>query len=498
MPALSFSPTPDPFHLLRLSLFSLTASTPRTTTYPTTHPSHSVCTSLGMAVPTPVQAGVIPAALAGRDVIAIAQTGSGKTAAFVLPLLQRLAADPHGVHTLALTPTRELATQIAEQCVALGAGMPLGVCLVVGGLDPRPQALALAARPHIAVATPGRLAGLVGDHADVGSALARVAALVLDEADRLLDAGFEGDLAAIAAALPPRRQTFLLSATMTDALVEMQAGLLPNDPLTWREDDEDGEGGGGGGEGGGDGGEAGTAATTTTTPTPHPPPRRMRTASTLTEEYVLIPARAKDAYTAHLLDPALLDARGVRAAIVFVGTVRGAAALGRLVAHLGPAAAPSVLLHGRLAQPARTAALNAFRSGRARVLIATDVAARGLDIPAVDLVLNYDLPPDPTDYVHRVGRAGRAGRPGAALSLVTQYDVDRVHRVEAAVGAALTEAAWLAGADAERAVLARLGRVAKARRAAALEALEDAELEAGGGTKRRRKGERGGVVGGGG
>jgi len=450
-----------------------------------------------MATPTPVQAGVIPAALAGRDIVALAETGSGKTAAFALPLLQRLAADPYGVHSLALTPTRELATQIAEQCVALGAGMPLGVCLVVGGLDARPQALALAARPHIVVATPGRLASLIASHADVATAFGKAAALVLDEADRLLDAGFEADLAAIARALPARRQTFLLSATLTDALVELQAGLLPNDPLTWREEDEeeDEEEEEEGGKGGGGGG--GAAATTTTTPRPPRGERKLKTARTLTEEYALIPARAKDVYTAHLLDPATLDRRGVRAAIVFVGTVKGAAALGRLVSELGGEAAPCVLLHGGLPQPARTAALASFRAGRARVLIATDVAARGLDIPAVDLVLNYDLPADPTDYVHRVGRAGRAGRQGAALSLVTQYDVARVHRVEAALGRTLGEAAWLTSADAEAAVLARLGRVSKARRAAALASLEDAELEAGGGTKRRRKGAGGGVVGGG-
>jgi len=439
-----------------------------------------------MTAPTPVQAGVIPAALAGRDIVALAETGSGKTAAFVLPLLQRLAADPYGVHTLALTPTRELASQIAEQCVALGAGMPLGVCLIVGGLDARPQALALAARPHIVVATPGRLASLIAAHADVGTAFGKAAALVLDEADRLLDAGFEADLSTIAAALPASRQTLLLSATLTDALVELQSGLLPNDPLAWREEESEG-GEAGAGAGGADPASTSGAA---------PPVRRMKTARTLTEEYVLIPARAKDVYTAHLLDPATLDARGVGAAIVFVGTVKGAAALGRLVVELGAGACRSVLLHGKLPQPARTAALAAFRAGRARVLIATDVAARGLDIPAIDLVLNYDLPADPTDYVHRVGRAGRAGRPGAALSLVTQYDVDRVHRVEAAVGRQLEAAAWLSGADAESAVLARLGKVSKARRAAALASLEDAELETGGGTKRRRKGAGGGVVGG--
>ena len=183
-----------------------------------------------MTRPTPVQAACIPAALAGRDVVGVAQTGSGKTAAFALPLLQRLARDPYGVHSLVLTPTRELAFQIGESFAALGSGpRPAQVCVVVGGLDARPQAARLAQeRPHVVVATPGRLADLVETHSEVADAFARVSALVLDEADRLLDgaAGFERPLTAICSRLPRGRQSMLVSATMSSSLVEMQGAVM--------------------------------------------------------------------------------------------------------------------------------------------------------------------------------------------------------------------------------------------------------------------------------
>lgn len=185
-----------------------------------------------MTTPTPVQRACIPAALAGRDVVGVAQTGSGKTAAFALPLLQRLARDPYGVHSLVLTPTRELAFQIADSFAALGSGpRPAGVCVVVGGLDARPQASRLASeRPHVVVATPGRLADLVETHREVAAAFSKVSALVLDEADRLLDgdAGFEAPLTTICSALPAakRRQTMLFSATMSTSLVEMQGAVM--------------------------------------------------------------------------------------------------------------------------------------------------------------------------------------------------------------------------------------------------------------------------------
>lgn len=197
---------------------------------------HSVVSSLGMAIPTPVQRGCIPAVLAGRDVVGVAATGSGKTAAFALPLLQRWAADPYGVHTLVLTPTRELAFQLADQFVALGAGTQLTVATVVGGLDAHAHARALAARPHVVVATPGRLAALLDDHADVTAAFSRAAALVLDEADRLLAPSFGDALATVAAALPRAgagRQTLLFSATLTPSVATMRGDIL-KDAFTYQ------------------------------------------------------------------------------------------------------------------------------------------------------------------------------------------------------------------------------------------------------------------------
>lgn len=179
--------------------------------------------------PTPVQRGCIPAILAGRDVVSVAATGSGKTAAFALPLLQRLAADPYGVHTLVLTPTRELAFQLSDQFVALGAGTSTSVETVIGGLDAHAQARALAARPHVVVATPGRLAQLLDEHDDVRAAFKRTAALVLDEADRLLASSFAGELATVARALPPAgggRQTLLFSATLTPSVATMRGDIL--------------------------------------------------------------------------------------------------------------------------------------------------------------------------------------------------------------------------------------------------------------------------------
>lgn len=195
-----------------------------------------------MTTPTPVQRGCIPAILAGRDVVGVAATGSGKTAAFALPLLQRLQRDPYGVHTLVLTPTRELAFQLADQFIALAAGTATRVETVVGGLDAHAQARALAARPHVVVATPGRLAQLLDEHADVRAAFGRTAALVLDEADRLLAASFGEELATVAAALPRAgagRQTLLFSATLTPSVATMRGDILRDaytyEVSVWRE-----------------------------------------------------------------------------------------------------------------------------------------------------------------------------------------------------------------------------------------------------------------------
>ena len=356
-----------------------------------------VCHSLGMTTPTRVQSGCIPAILEGRDVIGVAHTGSGKTAAFALPILQKLSKDPYGIFALVLTPTRELAFQIADQFRALGAGSSLRQSVVVGGLDAQSQAKELSRRPHVVVATPGRLRQLLEEDSSFARGFARCSFLVLDEADRLLEPSFEPDLKVVLQALPPGRQTLLFSATMTKSLVELQSSLLPN-AFYFRAYEG------------------------------------LQTAgSHLKEQYLLVPAKVKEVYLVHVLNS--LNEHGVRSAIVFSSTCRGCAMLDALLQELEIAA---TALHSGLPQKRRLASLDRFRGGVVQILLATDVAARGLDIPTVDLVINFDLPLLARDYVHRVGRTARANRPGWSLSFVSQYDVELVHRIEALTGKEMT------------------------------------------------------------
>lgn len=419
------------------------------------------CAALGLRRPTPVQHACVPAVLAGRDCIGIAETGSGKTAAFALPVLQRLAVNPYGVYCLVLTPTRELAVQIGEQFVALAAGFPLRCCVAVGGEDKTRQAGDIARRPHVLVATPGRLRDHLQGSGETAAALCRAAVVVLDEADRLLEPSFETELAVILRAVPPSRQTLLLSATLTPAVAALQR-------LTGAQAFRFGEGAG----------------------PPRLPPG-------LAHRLLLVPAKVKEAYLVYLVDPERLRARGCAQAILFVATVRGAQLLGETLKELG--ARPAVL-HGALAQAQRRAALARFRGGAAQLLVATDVASRGLDVPQVDLVIHVDVPSAADDYVHRCGRTARAGRKGTALSLVTQYDAGRVAAIEAATGARL---APLDDAEVdERDVLRGLRAVGDARRAAQLRLAEpggfDDQLKArrtgrreGGGDGGQPKGGRG-------
>lgn len=388
-----------------------------------------VCSSLGMKQPTQVQQGCIPAVLAGRDVIGTAHTGSGKTAAFALPILQKLAADPFGVFALVLTPTRELAMQLADQFRALGAGMSLKECVVIGGLDMQQQARALARRPHVVIATPGRLKDLVGSHPDLAAGFARCQFLVLDEADRLLESSFEAELRVILQFLPPRRQTLLFSATMTRSLVALQQAAL-RDAFHFSAYEG------------------------------------LQTAKRLKEQYLLIPAKTKEVYLAHLLSPEQLEAHRVRSCMIFVGTCKACTLLAALLEELGISA---TALHSKLSQRRRFAALDRFKSGAVPILLATDVAARGLDIPTVDLVVNFDLPVAARDYVHRVGRTARAGRPGWSLSIVSQYDVELVKGIEKLIGHQM-EAFDMD----EREVLKGITKVYSARRAAAMHVAEEA------------------------
>jgi len=374
-----------------------------------------------------VQHACVPVVLAGRDVIGIAQTGSGKTAAFALPCLQRLSCDPYGVYALVLTPTRELALQIGEQFLALAAGFALRVCVSIGGEDFSRQAASLSRRPHVVVATPGRLREQMEAHQDARAAFGRVAMLVLDEADRLLEPSFEPELAVVLASLPPRRQTLLFSATLTPAVCALQR---LTGGATFRFAAQEG----------------------------------LSLPQGLRQQMLLTPAKVKEVYLAHVLGEQQLRASRVRSVLLFASTVRSCQLLADMMRMLG---CKPVVLHSAMPQRARAAALHRFRAGAASLLVATDVAARGLDVPAVDLVINADVPATPADYIHRCGRTARAGRAGVALTLVTQYDVQRVSNIEQHTG---TQMEPLPLEEAE--VLKGLTSVMAARRQAALHLAE--------------------------
>ncbi|CAL5084246.1 unnamed protein product [Urochloa decumbens] len=355
------------------------------------------CSALGMKRPTAVQRRCIPRALAGEDVLGIAETGSGKTAAFALPILHRLGEDPYGVAALALAPTRELAAQLTEQFRALGA--PLGIrCLAaIGGFESLAQAKGLARRPHVVVATPGRIATLVKDDPDLAKVFARTKFLVLDEADRVLDVNFEEELRVIFGCLPKKRQTFLFSATMSDNLRSLLE-LSGNKSYFY----EAYEG--------------------------------FKTVETLKQQYIHLPNEGKELHLSYLLskmkdkeDPIHRIGDPIRSAIVFVSKCR----LDLLLEELGH---PAVSLHSLKSQAQRLSALNRFKSGQVPVLLATDVGSRGLDIQTVDLVINYDIPWCSRDYIHRVGRTARASRGGLAISFVTQKDICLLHEIEDIVG----------------------------------------------------------------
>src|SRR3954451_9941079 len=354
----------------------------------------------GYTEPTPVQAEAIPLVLAGRDVLAGAQTGTGKTAAFVLPMLQLLHATrpeprlvppgnqrPKGasglpIRALVLTPTRELALQIEESVRTYGRQRPVRSTAIYGGVGYENQVRALRAGPEIVVATPGRLLDHVGQRT---IDLSRVEILVLDEADRMLDMGFIRDIRKVLAVLPARRQNLLFSATFSDEIRRL-AGDLLTDP-------------------------ASVQVTPRNTPT-----------ELVTQVVHMVDRERKRELLSHLITTGRIDQ-----ALVFTRTKHGA---NRLAQQLEKDGIRATAIHGNKSQPQRVRALADFKAGRFAILVATEVAARGLDIEALPHVVNFELPMVPEDYVHRIGRTGRAGVDGDAVSLVCVDEAKLLRDIE--------------------------------------------------------------------
>ena len=356
---------------------------------------------MGYVTPTPVQLEVIPLALSGRDVIATAETGSGKTAAFLLPMVQRLELSAkRGVRALILAPTREVAAQIGEESRAFGRGSRLRTAIVYGGVGMSEQRAALAAGSEIVVATPGRLL----DHFRRGDAkLNAVEVLVIDEADRMMDMGFLPDLRRILSTLPRHRQSLLFSATMPLPLLELAYAEILRDPVHV---------------------EIGS---------PSAPP------STLTQSLYFVSTGEKESVLMELLkqEPA-------HSVLVFARTRRRADSLAKRLQRAQIAAA---CIHGDRTQRARERALEAFRSRKVQVLVATDVAARGLDIELITHVVNFDIPAGPQEYLHRVGRTARAGAIGSALTLASWEDTATVATIERTLGYRLPRSGARGGAE---------------------------------------------------
>jgi ATP-dependent RNA helicase RhlE len=342
-------------------------------------------TDVGYSTPTPIQNAAIPHVLAGRDLIGIAQTGTGKTAAFVLPILERLSKNSQpGRHPRALivAPTRELAAQIEENVQLLGRAMRVRCATVFGGVGERPQIDALRRGVDVLVATPGRLIDLMGSN---HVSLRDVQIAVLDEADRMLDMGFLPQIRRIVKTLPQQRQTLLFSATLSKDIEKVTAEFLSNPETV----------------------EIG---------------RRSNPADSVEQYLYPVPKSRKIDLLIHLLRDSSLDS-----VLVFSRTKHGA---DKIVRKLQAAKIAAAALHSNRSQGQRTAALDAFKSGRARVLVATDIASRGIDVEGISHVINFDFPMHPEDYVHRIGRTGRADAVGDAISFVTNEDESSVRDLE--------------------------------------------------------------------
>ncbi len=353
--------------------------------------------SSGYTEPTPIQSGAIPEVMAGRDVLGIAQTGTGKTASFVLPMLTRLEtgrARARMPRTLILEPTRELAAQVEENFNKYGINHKLTVALLIGGVSFDEQDKKLGRGADVLIATPGRLL----DHFERGKLLLTgVDILVIDEADRMLDMGFVPDIERICKLVPFTRQTLFFSATMPPEIADLAKQFLSN-------------------------------------PTRVEVARPSTTAATVSQSLVHARGTTPKDKRATLRDE-LRQAEELDNAIIFCNRKRDVATLARSLARHGFNAGA---LHGDMDQHARMATLASFKSGEVQLLVASDVAARGLDIPAVSHVFNFDVPIHAEDYVHRIGRTGRAGRSGTAITIATPSDSVYVDRIEKLIGSEIT------------------------------------------------------------
>lgn len=344
----------------------------------------------GYTIPTPIQSMAIQPALEGRDIIGCAQTGTGKTAAFVLPILHRLSADSNHQHrhprALVLTPTRELAQQVQEAVAIYGKFLHLRSLSIYGGVNMDSQLKLLRRGVDIVIATPGRLL----DHMQRQTIdLTHVEVVVLDEADRMLDMGFINDVRQILNTLPTERQTLLFSATLSGD-IETLAGDFLRDPHTVQVGE------------------------------------RHNPVEAITQHFYAVPQHAKVDLLLHAI-----KAENMESVLVFSRTKHGADKIARQLARSGIS---SIALHSNRSQSQRQHALNGFKQGRYRALVATDIAARGIDIDDISHVINFDIPHYAEDYVHRIGRTGRAGAAGDAITFVGHEDRPYLHRIERFIG----------------------------------------------------------------
>ena len=350
----------------------------------------------GYDTPTPIQQKAIPLVIEGKDVLAAAQTGTGKTAGFTLPLLERLSQkQPHmhkkQIRALVLTPTRELAAQVAQSITDYGKYTPYRAMVIFGGVGINPQLAALRKGVDIVIATPGRLLDIAGQG---GIDFSKLECLILDEADRMLDMGFIHDIKKLMKLMPQKKQTLLFSATFSPEIKKLASGLLKNPVLV-------------------------------------EVARQNKTADQISQVVHLVDKGRKRELLSQLI-----KAKDWKQVLVFTRTKHGANKLTKQLEEYGISAAA---IHGNKSQGARTKALASFKANEIRVLVATDIAARGIDIDQLPHVVNYELPNVPEDYVHRIGRTGRAGQSGEAISLVCVDEHQLLKDIEKFTKSAITK-----------------------------------------------------------